>query len=120
MQQNVANHDKTQNKTSSNTYDSGRLLPGIPDPGGGGGGGGAPPGSGGGGGAPPGGGGGGGAPGGRSPAKGGGGGGPPEVSRFGISGGLPLLFFTKCSTVQSSGIVPPHFLMISSSFAFTF
>lgn len=118
MQQNAANHDKTQNKTSSNMYDSARLLPGIPDPGGGGGGGGAPPGRGGGGGAPPGG--GGGAPGGRSPAKGGGGRGPPETSRFGISGGLPLLFFTKCSTVQSSGIVPPHFLMISSSFAFTF
>ena len=109
-------HDKTQNSMSSNDNTGLSTLPGTPAPGGSGGGAGGPPGRGGGGG--------GGAPGGSSPARGGaggGGGGAPEPGRVGIGGGSPpSLLLTNFSMVQSSGMVPPFFLMISSSLAFSF
>ena len=60
------------------------------------------------------------APGVSNPANGEGGGGPACASRLTISGGAPVLFLTKCSTLQSSGIFPPDFSTISLSFSKTF
>ena len=61
-----------------------------------------------------------GTPGVSNAAKGEWGDGPACASRLGISGGAPVLFLTKYSTLQSSGIFPPDFSTISLSFSKTF
>ena len=64
--------------------------------------------------------GGGGAPGVSNAANGEGGDRPACASRLGTSGGEPVLFLTKCSTLQSTGIFPTNFSTISLSFSKTF